>query len=71
MKGKPKYKLDDIVQFEWNDEYIVGSVYVIDPYGCFEFPNDVCYDIMDNENNILYKHITESDLKSYNPNPSE
>lgn len=71
MKGHPKFKEGDHVQLTWNNETIYGTIYIIDPYGCFEFPNDVCYDILDKENNILYKHIEESELKSYNPNAAK
>lgn len=59
MKGNPKYKYGDIVRFNIKNEVITGKVYIIDKYGTFEDNSDVSYDILDETNNILYKHIRE------------
>ena len=77
MLGKPKFKCDDRVQFkilirdkEDYDEYkeytLCGTVYIVDKYGCFSIPDEVCYDIMVEDSPIgepcLYKHIAEPNL---------
>lgn len=59
MKGYPKYEYGDIVRFNIKNEVITGKVYIIDKYGTFEDNSDVSYDILDETNNILYKHIRE------------
>lgn len=65
MKGYPKYKIGDKVQFTLNNEGTFhGSIFIIDSYGTFEDPSDVSYDIMvDNygpkKEQCLFKHITE------------
>ena len=60
MKGKPKFKYGDRVAFPLGDTIKEGIVYIIDKYGTFDNPNDVSYDIMVENENTLYKHITES-----------
>lgn len=68
MRGKPKFKHGDTVQFTLDDKIFVGEVYIIDAYGTFNNPSDVSYDIMvknyqidDREpGDVLFKHITES-----------
>ena len=57
MKGKPKFKYGDIVEFKIEDKKYKGSIYIIDPYGTFEDDSDVSYDIL--VENCLYKHINE------------
>ena len=32
MKGKPKFKLGDMVEFEWQGETKVGEIYIVDKY---------------------------------------
>lgn len=59
MRGKPKYKIDDILSFYIDDELITGSVYTVDKYGVFEDNTDVHYDIYSKDTNTLYKHIRE------------
>ena len=62
MIGKPKYNINDRVKFKLYDEIIKGYVYIIDPYGTFDYTEDVSYDIMSVEKNCLYKHIPEKEL---------
>lgn len=68
MRGKPKFKHGDTVQFTFGDKTPVGEVYIIDAYGTFDNPSDVSYDIMVKNyqidgrepGDVLFKHITES-----------
>ena len=63
MLGKPKYKLGDMVNFIWdNKDEKAGKIHIIDPYGTFEQHDEVSYDIMDEKNNSLYKHVLESEV---------
>ena len=70
MRGKPKFKHGDTVQFTLGDKTLMGEVYIIDAYGTFDNPSDVSYDIMvknyqieDREpGDVLFKHITESEV---------
>ena len=63
MLGKPKYKLFEKVCFEFDDSFKVGTIYVVDKYGTFEDKTDVGYDILVEEENMLYKHIKEEYIK--------
>lgn len=68
MRGKPKFKHGDTVQFTLGGKTFVGEVYIIDEHGTFDNPSDVSYDIMVKNYQIedkepyrtLFKHITES-----------
>lgn len=65
MRGKPKYKIGDKVQFTLEDGTFYGEVYIVDAYGTWDDPHDASYDIMvDNwgpkKEQCLFKHITES-----------
>ena len=72
MKGNPKYKIGDSVQFMLENEGMFhGKVYIIDPYGTFEDPSDVSYDIMvedwgPKKEECLFKHIPEKIVLTYN-----
>ena len=66
MIGKPKYSYDDIVTFEIDGKLVKGYVYIIDIYGTFEDDSEVSYDIMDDVNKVLYKHIREDCLTKTN-----
>jgi hypothetical protein len=59
MKGHPKFNYEDKVKFKLagQDEYIYGTIYIIDKYGTFFDNSDVSYDIMTED--CLYKHINE------------
>ena len=64
MKGKPKFKIGDKVQFTLDNETFYGEVYIVDAYGTWDDPSDVSYDIMVNnwgpkKEECLFKHITE------------
>lgn len=60
MIGKPKYKLGDKVMFKVGDLTKCGVIEVVDKWGTFMDKSDVSYDIMVDEENMLYKHFTES-----------
>ena len=64
MLGKPKFKHGDKVRFKVADKEKVGSIYIIDKWGTFFDKSDVCYDIMVEEENCLYKHFNEKDIIS-------
>jgi hypothetical protein len=62
MRGHPKFKHEEKVQFQFGDKIKEGTIYIIDEYGTFSDPSDVSYDIMstmDDGRKCLYKHITE------------
>ena len=71
MRGKPKFKIGDSVQFIFDKEGMFhGEVYIVDAYGTFEDPSDVSYDIMVHEwgpkkEDCLFKHIPENIVSSY------
>lgn len=59
MKGKPQFKVGDKVRFFVQDTMYTGYVYIVDAYGTFDYPDDVSYDIMLEDERCLYKHIPE------------
>lgn len=60
MRGKPKYKLGQMVEFMCGEnDTRVGEIYIVDRFGTFSDPTDVSYDIMVESENMLYKHINE------------
>lgn len=59
MLGKPKHKVGDTVKFIFNNELKTGIVFVVDKYGTFDNSTDVSYDILVEDENVLYKHIQE------------
>ena len=59
MVGQPQYKYGDIVKVKIGDTEITGAVAIIDRYGTFFDDSDVSYDILNKEENMLYKHINE------------
>ena len=66
MKGNPKFKYGDKVQFEVDGIKKVGTVEIIDRYGTFFDDSDVSYDVMViEENPILYKHVNERFVSLY------
>lgn len=75
MKGNPKYQIGDKVIVEVNGENHVGEIYIIDPEGTWDDPDDVSYDIMihdfthpvypDKPGDCLVKHCTEKTVKLY------
>ena len=70
MKGKPKYNLGNRVTFKLEEKEYRGNIYIIDPYGTWDDPNDVSYDIMVNnwgpkKEECLFKHINENLIINY------
>lgn len=63
MLGNPKYKLFDKVCFEFGGDVKIGYICVVDKFGTFEDKTYVSYDILVEEENMLYKHIKEGYLK--------
>lgn len=63
MLGNPKYNIGDTVSFVINNKTVTGEVAIIDRYGTFEDTSDVSYDVYSKEDNILYKHINEKEIK--------
>lgn len=57
MIGKPRYKEGNIVTFEFGEDVIEGTIYIVDKFGTFEDKSDVSYDIMTKD--CLYKHVNE------------
>ena len=55
----PKYKVGDIVTFDYMGSFIKGVIQVVDT-----FPNSTAihYDILDEEEPRLYKHLLESQI---------
>lgn len=64
MIGEPKYTLDQTVEFEINGRTVKGRIMIIDRYGTLEQNEEVSYDILSTEENVLYKHIRESLITS-------
>lgn len=59
MVGKPKYTYGDVVEFKCGDEVKTGIVAIVDRYGTFMDDSDASYDILNKQENILYKHCRE------------
>ena len=51
---------DDKVTFRCGDETKEGVVCIVDAQGTFEQPGIPSYDILVEEENMLYKHVTGS-----------
>ena len=58
------FKVGDLVTFQWDDTLKEGIVLVVDAYGTFESPNIPSYDIMVENENMLYKHVKCDLVKS-------
>ena len=67
MLGKPKFVFGDKVKFTINNEKKTGTIYIIDKYGTFEDDSDVSYDILNDDETCLYKHINEKYVELCNP----
>lgn len=64
MKGNPKYNVGDVVHFSVqmiNQPKTIksGVVFVVDAYGVWEDSSDVHYDILVDEEDMIYKHVKE------------
>lgn len=59
----PIYKYGDFVRFLCNGEILEGTIRIVDSYGTMEQNEEPSYDIeVGGEENILYKHIPESQI---------
>ncbi|MFB9896438.1 hypothetical protein [Hallella seregens] len=58
------FKVGDWVTFQWGDTLKEGIVFIVDAYGTFESPNTLSYDIMVENENMLYKHVKCDLIKS-------
>lgn len=63
MVGHPKFNYNDKVMFVIDDVPVKGYIYIIDKYGIWEDNSDVYYDIMTEDETMLYKHIREDCLR--------
>ena len=59
------FKVGDQVTFLCGDVLKEGIVLVVDALGTFECPNIPSYDIIVEEENMLYKHVKCDLVKSY------
>lgn len=59
MLGKPKYKEGATVKFIVGDKLKTGIIWIVDKYGTWDYTEDVSYDILVEDENVLYKHIPE------------
>ena len=62
MLGKPLYSYGQPVQFEIDGRIITGKIAIVDAYGTFFQTEEVSYDVLSEEENMLYKHIPEPQL---------
>lgn len=60
MIGKPLYKYKDTVSFKIGEVVKTGYIYVVDAYGTFGQHEEPSYDIIVENENMLYKHVRES-----------
>ena len=61
MLGKPKYRRNDQVNFEWKGSMKTGKIWIVDSYGTFFQKEEPSYDIMvEGDAPGLYKHVPES-----------
>ncbi len=64
MRGKPKYKAFDKVEFKFSEgEVHNGVIWTVDKYGTYFDKSDVSYDIYVEEEKMIYKHINEKNVK--------
>ena len=64
MIGKPKFEYGQKARFTISDQNgnsieKIGTIEIIDRYGTFLDTSYVSYDILVEDENCLYKHITE------------
>lgn len=70
--GQNKYNVGDKVKFKIGDELKEGTVEIVDKWGTFYYPDDVCYDIIATDEKYkseinmlgecLYKHVKEEEI---------
>ena len=66
--GKPKFEYGQKVRFTISDQNgnsieKIGTIEIIDRHGTFFDTSDVSYDILVEDENCLYKHITERQVE--------
>lgn len=65
--GRPKFKMNELVLFYYGNGTekieLYGRIQNIDAYGTLKQHKEVSYDIFQNTEKILYKHIPESDIE--------
>lgn len=61
---KELFKVGDLVTFLCGDTLKEGIILVVDAHGTLEFPNTPSYEIMVENENILYKHVKCDLVKS-------
>ena len=59
------FKVGDLVTFLCGNVLKEGIVLVVDALGTFECPNIPSYDIIVEEENMLYEHVKYDLVKSY------
>ena len=62
MLGKAKYIKGQRVEFIFNQNRLVGKIYIIDAHGTFGQDIEVSYDIISLDGDNLYKHVIESQV---------
>ena len=65
MIGKPKFRMDEVVEFVFDGKRKVGKVFTVDSFGTWLDKSDVSYDIMVESEEMLYKHVTESQVRKH------
>ena len=58
----PKYKIGDIVLFKTDGETHEGKIWLVDTFGTFEQNYEPSYDIENKMENMVYKHILQSQI---------
>lgn len=61
--ANPQWKVGDMVTFQCGNAQKKGVVVIVDAYGTFECPNIPSYDILVEEENMLYKHVRSDMVK--------
>lgn len=64
IPGRPRYRWRDRVIFQTMGKKKEGIIEIVDAYGTFGQDEEPSYDIYAEEENMLYKHIIESEVES-------
>ncbi len=62
----PKFKREDNVLIHINEDWLEGTVLVVDANGTFDTPGTIFYDVLAKDKNgkeCLYKHVEEELVK--------
>ena len=57
------YNYGDKVSFLFDGKEFVGTIEIIDKFGCFFDNSEPYYDIFIQENNVFVKHMPQSSLR--------